>query len=117
MKLKFIKLATRWFVHLPDYDGPVDDLEMVCGADSMCYELDTENTGVVDLEVSDNSDFDWDYCLEFSFSTTNEIGEVDGSFYIVTNKHFETSYNIWLCNVTKYIFKKFPPFIYIKSIK
>lgn len=108
-------MAGGWYVHLPDYEGNIDDLEMISGADSLCYELDTDNDGVVELEISDKPDFEWDYRLEFSFSSTNEIGEVDGAFYIVTNKHFETSYSIWLCNVTKYIFKKFPLFIYIKS--
>lgn len=113
-------MAGGWYVHLPDYEGNIDDLEMVSGADSLCYELDTDNDGVVSVIVSEDNDyiegdFEWDYRLEFSFSSTNEIGEVDGAFYIVTNKHFETSYNIWLCNVTKHIFKKFPLFIYIKS--
>ena len=114
MKLKFIKLATRWFVHLPDYDGAVDDLEMVAGADSLCYELDKDADGVVDVEVSETDDIKYDCVLDFMFSTTDESGEQDGAFYNVSEADY--TQQLWLCNATKYIFKKSPPILYIKLI-
>ena len=112
MKLKFVKLANSWYVHLPEYPGNVDELEMVCGADSMCYELDDDNDGIVEIEVYDIS-IDADIVLDFMFSTTDETGKQSGAYY---NAHGTNTQQIWLCNVVKHIFKSFPPVIYIKKI-
>ena len=120
-RLTFIKMAGGWYVHLPDYEGNIDDLEMISGADSLCYELDTDNDGMVSVIVSDDNDyieggFEWDYVLDFIMSTVGDDGEVSGAYYnVYDDKNFAQTKQIWLCNVTKYIFKKFPPFIYIKS--
>ena len=122
-RLTFIKIAGRWYVHLPDYDGNIDDLEMVSGADSLCYELDTDNDGVVNVVVSEDNDyvegnFNWDYVLDFIMSTVGDDGEVSGAHYnVYDDKNFMQTKQIWLCNVTKYIFKKFPATIYIKMTK
>ena len=40
-KLNFVKLAGRWFVHLPNYPGHYSELEMVLGADVLCDMIDT----------------------------------------------------------------------------
>ena len=121
-RLTFIKMARGWYVHLPDYDGNIDELEMVCGADSLCCELDTDNDGIVSIVVSEDGefvegDFKWDYTLDYMTSTVGEDGEVSGAYYnVYDNKNFIPQ-QIWLCNVTKYVFKKFPATIYIKMTK
>lgn len=122
-RLTFIKIAGRWYVHLPDYDGDINDLEMVSGADSLCYELDTDNDGVVSVVVSEDNDyvegnFSWDYVLDFIMSTVGDDGEVSGAHYnVYDDKNFTQTKQIWLCNVAKTIFKKFPATIYIKMTK
>lgn len=122
-RLTFIKIAGRWYVHLPDYDGNIDELEMVCGADSLCYELDTDNDGIVSIVVSEDGefvegDFKWDYAMDFIMSTVGEDGEVSGAYYnVYDDNNFTQTQQIWLCNVTKYVFKKFPATIYIKMTK
>lgn len=122
-RLTFIKIAGRWYILLPDYDGNIDELEMVCGADSLCCELDTDNDGIVSIVVSENGefvegDFKWDYVMDFIMSTVGEDGEVSGAYYnVYDDKNFTQTQQIWLCNVTKYIFKKFPATIYIKMTK
>ena len=112
-KLNFVKLAGKWFVHLPDYPGHYSELEMVLGADVMCDMIDTFETGSIAVTVSDepfDSIFNTrEYILDFVNSTTSN-GEQDGANYRMR----EFKLDIWLCNVTKYVFGKFPATIYIK---
>lgn len=113
-KLVFVKLAGRWFVHLPDYPGSPEDLEMVCDADSFCQQLDKHNTGFVTVYVGTEPKVSQFTTQEyvFTFDVYSEwSGEIDGATY-----HLESDpdFEIWLCNVTKYVFGEFPKTIYIR---
>lgn len=112
-KLNFIKLAGSWFVHLPNYPGHYSELEMVLGADVMCDMIDTFETGNITVTVSDkpsDSIFNTrEYILDFVNSTTSN-GEQDGANYRLR----EYKLDVWLCNVTKYVFGEFPATIYIR---
>ena len=112
-KLTFIKLAGSWFVHLPDYPGHYSELEMVLGADVMCDLIDTFETGSITVTVSDESSDSIfstrEYILDFVNSTTSN-GEQDGANYRMR----EYKLDVWLCNVTKYVFGEFPATIYIR---
>lgn len=112
-KLTFVKLANSWFVHLPDYPGHYSELEMVLGADVMCDMIDKFDTGHITVTVSDkafNTMFSTsDYILEFVNSTISN-GEQDGANY----RMIEFKLDVWLCNVTKYVFGEFPATIYIR---
>ena len=110
--LTFVKLAGSWFVHLPDYPGHYSELEMVFGADVMCDMIDTFEIGYITVQVSDKP-FDSifstrEYILDFVNSTTSN-GEQDGANYRMR----EFKLDVWLCNVTKYVFGEFPATIYI----
>ena len=112
-RLKFIKLAGKLFVHLPNYPGHYSELEMVLGADVMCDMIDTFETGSIAVTVSDEP-FDSifstrEYILDFVNSTTSN-GEQDGANYRMR----EYKLDVWLCNVTKYVFGEFPATIYIR---
>lgn len=112
-KLNFVKLAGKWFVRLPDYPGHYSDLEMVLGADVMCDMIDTFETGSIAVTVSDEP-FDSvfstrEYILDFVNSTEGADGEQDGANYRLR----EYKLDVWLCNVTKYVFGEFPATIYI----
>ena len=112
-KLNFVKLAGKWFVHLPNYSGHYSELEMVLGADVMCDMIDTHDIGyitvIVSTESSENQFTTKEYTLDFVNSTTSN-GEQDGANYRMR----EYKLDVWLCNVTKYVFGKFPATIYIK---
>lgn len=113
-KLIFVKLAGSWFVHLPDYPGHYADLEMVLGADVMCDMIDTLDIGYITVTVSDkpiDSKFGTiEYILDFVNSTTDSTGEQDGANYRLR----EFKLDVWLCNVTKYVFGEFPATFYIR---
>ena len=112
-KLNFVKLAGKWFVHLPNYPGHYSDLEMVLGADVMCDMIDTHDIGyitvIVDTEPSENHFTAREYTLDFVNSTTSN-GEQDGANYRMR----EYKLDVWLCNVTKYVFGEFPATFYIR---
>lgn len=113
-KLNFIKLANRWYVHLPDYPGHTDELEMVLGADVLCDMIDTHDIGYITVTVSDkpfDSQFSTrEYTLDFVYNTTDSTGEQDGADYMLR----EFKLGVWLCNVTKYVFGEFPLTFYIR---
>ena len=113
-KLNFIKLAGSWFVHLPNYPGHYSELEMVLGADVMCDMIDTFETGNIAVTISDkpfeNTNFTTKtYILDFVNSTISN-GEQDGANY----RLLEYKLDMWLCNVTKYVFGEFPATFYIR---
>lgn len=108
--LRFIKLAGYWFVHIPDYDGEPEDLVMVEGADVMCDFLDTSNQGMIHVEIkSEEQDTSIYHKLEFIKSDT------EGADYNVTGPIVKNM-NIWLCNVTKYVFGQFPATLYVRTL-
>lgn len=108
--LNFVKLAGYWFAHLPDYEGDPSDLEMVDGADVLCVMLDHQENGLIYSTISDEpleeeSMSDNIYTLDFVNST-----EGIGANY----RCREFKLDLWLCNVTKYVFGKFPETIYVR---
>lgn len=95
--LNFVKLAKQWFVMLPDYEGSVGDLQMICGADLL---LESIGGSLVRAEISD-------------YTLTLIEGDDVGATYEVVGPKFKGT--IWLCNVTKYIFGEFPEYLKIKA--
>ena len=112
-KLTFIKLAGKWFIHLPDYEGHYSELEMVLGADVLCDMIDTFDTGYITATIStepkESNFVTKEYVLDFVNSTVSN-GEQDGANYRLR----EWKLDVWLCNVTKYVFGEFPATIYVR---
>lgn len=109
-KFKFYKeLDGRWYVDLPDWKGVKADLEMVGGADSM-LEVMAEGNNSIWLYMSD-MDFVGADRLDF-VRLTPEVGE--GAIYnLVSYKGIDMSFDVWLCDVTKFVFGDFPKTIFI----
>lgn len=106
--IKFIKLANKWFVKLPYYNGDILDLEMVMGADELCESLNN-GTNEVNVTVSTYNDIDYDLSLEFMYMAGDDSEY--GVYYMVR----ELGKTIYLCKVAKQIFDdNFPVLIYIK---
>lgn len=109
-KLTFIKLAKRWFVLLPDYPDNPMDLEMVSGADILCETFDENKNGFISITVSTkplNSD---ELATNIIILNCKEVYEEIGATYVKQDSDME----VWLCNVTKYVFGEFPKTIYIR---
>lgn len=111
-KLKFYKEADeRWYVELPEWKGSKADLEMVAGADTMLNYM-SEGEDHVNLHLSEEY-FDGCNKLEFIRMAT-EIG--NGAHYIMKSyAGIEFNLNLWLCDVTVFVFGKMPTYIYLSK--
>lgn len=111
MEYKFYKEETgRWYVDLPEWEGEKAALEMVMGADVM-LDIFAQGEGEVKLFLSEKPDTYLPYDLRY-IRETPEYGE--GALYEIEmiGKFME----VWLCDVTKFVFNKFPLNIYIGII-
>ena len=106
MKLTFEKdYLLNWYVILPDYEGVKSDLQMVEGADLMLDILAQDQwliTLNIDVEPNCNSE------LKLIKQSEDEFGAT----YKFESKH---EFDVWLCNVTKFVFGYFPDEIYINK--
>lgn len=127
MKLVFKKLANKWYCDLPDYTGSVEDLQMVAGADILCEELPSYSVDKKVVEISTDP-YSEEYLesfreddnlikLEFIEEGYSEWGCESGATYRVTGNIKYSGIEIWLCNVTTFVFDgEFPEVIYFKPI-
>lgn len=96
LKLKFKKLSNRWFIDIP-YDGDIGDLEMVLGADLLLGSVKSMLTDSVTLDI-------------VPYKTCNELRKIEedrfGCTYYADTANFKGE--IWLCNITKILFGRFP---------
>jgi hypothetical protein len=104
--LTFIKLSNRWFIDIP-WDGMIEDLEMVSGADIF---LDVLSNGkkIITLEVGTSE-------IYGAEKMTMVHDDDYGAFYKIYTYDFKGE--IWLCNVTKHIFGEFPNEFWFKIVK
>lgn len=112
-KLTFNKeIENRWYVDLPEWEGSKADLEMVSGADSMLEILaqgDDSVTLYMDTEYHDGFEI-----LHFN-KLAVELG--NGAYYTMEKyQGIEFDLEMWLCDVTKFVFDEFPPKLYFTKI-
>lgn len=111
---KFIKEDTgRWYIDLPEWEGNKADLEMVEGADTMLNYVG-KGTSPVELILSEQT-FDGCNILKLIHDYSKEIG--GGGIYLLTDYEGETLHQeMWLCEVTEWVFGKLPLVIYFKKV-
>lgn len=109
-KLKFYKeYDGRWYIDLPNWLGNKEDLEMVCGADTMLDYI-ADSMDYVNLGVSE-AYFDGSDELKY-IGLADDLG--NGAYYrLDTYKGISIELDMWLCDVTKFVFGYFPSSIYI----
>jgi len=110
-KLTFVKLCNNWYVDLPQYGGELAELEMVAGADELLQEIadQSDKTHQVTLEiVEDKKDSDIQLYLA-------ELSTAGGTYKVYSNDKFDTK-ELWLCNVTKFVFGEHPDEIFVKIL-
>ncbi len=115
MNLKFIKESDeRWFVDLPEYDGPHEALEMVAGADALCDILSFDRKSVSVTLTEALTEFTT-VILHRWLPFEETEGSTIGAYY---RADFESNvrepFDIWLCPVTLFIFGEYPNVFYIQ---
>ena len=110
MKLDFVKENRRWFIDLPEWSGSKADLEMVCGADDL---LDIFSNGKDKVSILLETEPTKDYHR----ADLVELHEIEGATYNIFNiDNRVIDLNFWLCNVTLYVLKSYPPTLYLKVV-
>ena len=110
---KFYKENTgRWYVDLPEWEGEKTELEMVSGAD-LFLDLLSQGEETVNVTLSTVS-FEGSEVLEMKYLGTLEGWEMGtGAWYkLISYMGLEYNLDMWLCDVTKFVFGSFPENIY-----
>lgn len=112
-QFKFYKEDTgRWYVDLPEWEGEKAELEMVSGAD-LFLDIISQGEGVTYVTLSDE-EFPGSEILEMKYLGTLEGWEMgSGAWYkLISYMGLEYKLDMWLCDVTKFVFGSFPKNIY-----
>jgi hypothetical protein len=108
--LRFYKSRDEyWYVDMPEWEGSIDALEMVRGADDMLDELSSNTGRDVYLQISTSS---FDDCERLIKIQDDVVG--GGAYY-----GYASTYEprvIWLCSVSNWYFGCHPENIFFKSI-
>ena len=115
-RVSFVKLFDKWFVHIPDFPGEVEELEMVEGADDLCDKIDTDKRGVITIEITDFRPATYDWVLDF-LEGVDPGSHTGGAYYGVTSFDNMECFNIWLCDVTCYVLGSHQRVLYIKKVE
>jgi hypothetical protein len=112
---RFIRENSGWFIDLPEYiarGGSKADLEMISGADTMLDIIaagKNEVTLKIDTAPFDNAD---------ELILTELCDPVLGGGYYHMNQFENKDVNkdLWLCEVTRFVFNDIPARIYVKRL-
>lgn len=117
MQHKFYKEENIWYIDLPNYPYDKSDLAMVMGADDM-LDIISNNGKTVFLNISNSDDenhVEYSNKLEYLRDAKDEMGQ--GAFYVMKNcDNKDVMLEIWLCDVTKFVFGDFPKIIYFEKV-
>ena len=108
----FVKLSGRWFVDVP-FDGSVNELEMVFGADTL-LESYSDGERVVHVYIPESEEDYTDYTFETICSQvflTKKCQDKDGTTYVVTSSRYRG--DIWLCPVFNLLMGESPDKLYV----
>ena len=103
--------SARWYVDIPEWQGTRADLEMVEGADAM---LEYIGLGKAEVVLS---------LAEEPFLGASELklirdckDDLGGGIYLLENYDGDTiEQQMWLCEVTNWVFGKLPYIIYFRK--
>lgn len=111
-KFRFYKEGNNWYVDLPSWTGPKSDLLMIGGADTM-LDIISNNGAEVTVFISEKK---FDGATELTFkSFATDIGE--GAYYLLETYEGNTlNMSVFLCDVTKFVFGKFPEKLFIAPV-
>lgn len=107
------ELDQRWYAILPEFKGDREELEMVMGADVMLDIISANN-----YDNSDNIKINIDTVKSDTISQYIELQAIpsdhtSGQLYKATYHGTPIEFEVWLCDVTIFVFNEFPDKLYI----
>jgi hypothetical protein len=113
MRLEFEKEESgKWYIVLPNWEGAKYDLEMVMGADIMLDKLSEGKNNIV-LDVFEES-FDNAIHLKLVKECSKNVG--GGDYILEKYNGEEINLDVWLCDVTRFVFGYMPKDVYFKIV-
>jgi hypothetical protein len=103
----------RWYIDLPDWQGDIAALEMVLGADTMLDKV-SEYTEECFIDLSDEP-FEGADSVKLIENLQQSIG--GGNYLMETFNGVTVNQEMWLCEVTEYVFEGLPELIYVNVIQ
>lgn len=103
----------RWYIDLPDWQDDISALEMVLGADTMLDKV-SEYTNECFLDISDEP-FEGADLVKLIENLQQSIG--GGNYLMETFKGVIVNQEMWLCEVTEYVFAGLPELIYVNVVQ
>lgn len=103
--------AKRWYIDLPEWEGSIDELEMIQGADTM-LDMVSNNTVECHLTISEEP-FDGADEIRLVTDLSDSVGGAD--YFMERYQDNIVNQNMWLCLVTVYVFNALPPLIYVSG--
>lgn len=113
---RFIREGSQWFIDLPEFlaqGGSKGDLQMVAGADTL-LDIIAGDKPAVTLEMDTQP-----FTGADELTLTELCDPVTGGGYYRLNS-FEgksLAQDLWLCDVTRFVFNGIPPKIYIRRVE
>jgi hypothetical protein len=114
-KYRFVREGMGWYIDLPEYlsqGGNKSDLEMVSGADTMLDIIAgemSEVTLLIHTEPFEGAD-------ELLLTELCDTILGGGYYHIMQFENKEVNKDLWLCDVTRFVFGDIPKKIYLKKI-
>ena len=112
---RFLREGTEWFIDLPAYlegGGQKADLQMVAGADVMLNVI-AGTDSKVELQM-DTQPFAGADELILTEQCDPVLG--GGYYHLRMFEGREVVQDMWLCEVTRFVFNDIPPQIFIKRV-
>jgi hypothetical protein len=104
-------LNRRWYIVLPGWQGSRDDLEMVSGADTWLDIVSDDRDECV-LCMSED-EFEGAYPIQLT--AERAPGQGGGGNYVLKMYNMQVvDLEIWLCEVTRWLWGKLPGVIYFR---
>jgi len=113
---RFAREEMGWFIDLPEYigqGGDKADLQMISGADTM-LDIIAEKKDEVVLQI-DTRPFDGADELILTERCDPILG--GGYYHMKQFEYKEVNKDLWLCDVTRFVFGDIPARIYIRNIQ
>ena len=110
---QFYKTGSEWYIDLPEFleqGGSVGDLQMVDGADTM-LDLMVGDAGLVTLHISTHP-FAGADVVELIEKCDPYIG--GGNYIMRAYEGNKVNRQMWLCQVTAFVFGDIPEKIFVK---
>ena len=113
---RFVREGREWYIDLPEYlmqGGDKGDLQMVSGADTVLDIIageEIEVTLLINTEPFEGAD-------ELLLTELCDPIPGGGYYHLKQFENKEVNKNLWLCDVTRFVFGDIPKKIYVKNIQ